>query len=438
MMDSQCISGKTDLAQLIRDHPWEMTTLGPMSGWSPVLCTMVNLVLSSPVATVLHWGPSLLAIYNDRYVSILGGKHPDALGMPASEIWSQEWALVGEDYEATFETGLPRVEEQALIPVESLGRFQDAYWNYVMTPISENGRIVGILKTCQNVTEEVMTRNALVESDDRFRLALSATDCIGTWDWHIQPDMVYSEERFAKIFGARPDLAPRGVPLGSFLDNIHREDRVAVEMAIVRALDSGNDYLAEYRLIQADGSVRWVEAKGRCIYTESGLPLRFPGIVFDITIRKERESLAPSGSANNSEGAGLSLTDGSSRSTKFEVGNSPRLRREEVVRRLDELLKGRSETGSEGSQIQHAEAVLALLAEGLLLEQHFAQAEAVPVGALADAAIAIQKELVGQRGPFLVTGGPDPDQRNAHLAHLLHAVWSLLGEAIRNLGITPA
>jgi hypothetical protein len=53
-----------------------------------------------------------------------------------------------------------------------------------------------------------------------------------------------------------------------------------------RAIETGGDYTAEYRVLLKNGSVRWLHARGRGQLKGSGSPSRFTGVVFDITERK--------------------------------------------------------------------------------------------------------------------------------------------------------
>jgi PAS domain S-box-containing protein len=109
---------------------------------------------------------------------------------------------------------------------------------------------------------------------------------IGTWDWDVPNNLVYANQGFAATYGVEPSLAASGVPIAEFTRNVHTDDRGHVEEAIAAALKSGADFSSEYRLVQADGSIRWVAARGRCIFAEDGTPLRFPGVTFDITEQK--------------------------------------------------------------------------------------------------------------------------------------------------------
>ncbi|MBL7466153.1 PAS domain-containing protein, partial [Escherichia coli] len=87
-------------------------------------------------------------------------------------------------------------------------------------------------------------------------------------------------------------LAGKGTPIAQFFVNVHPDDRARLEASIARTLDERMPFSAEYRLIQPDGTARWVSAQGRATFDEDGRPLRFPGVAFDITERKLAEEAA--------------------------------------------------------------------------------------------------------------------------------------------------
>jgi light-regulated signal transduction histidine kinase (bacteriophytochrome) len=100
---------------------------------------------------------------------------------------------------------------------------------------------------------------------------------------------VFTNARFASLYSVDPTRAVAGEPISSFIKAMHPDDRPQVNERIERALQTGEDYTAEYRLVQHDQSIRWVHARGRCHRNAQGLPLRFTGVVFDITERKQSE-----------------------------------------------------------------------------------------------------------------------------------------------------
>jgi diguanylate cyclase len=82
-----------------------------------------------------------------------------------------------------------------------------------------------------------------------------------------------------------------GYPASDFVDNavrtygsiIHPHDRPSVAEEIDRALEVGSPYALQYRVMHADGSVRWVSERGRAILGEQGERLWLDGVLLDVT-----------------------------------------------------------------------------------------------------------------------------------------------------------
>jgi PAS domain S-box-containing protein len=67
---------------------------------------------------------------------------------------------------------------------------------------------------------------------------------------------------------------------------LHPEDRGRVLEAIDDAMESKKPYVAEFRILWPDGTVRWVAARGKFYYSPDGEPERMVGMSVDITERK--------------------------------------------------------------------------------------------------------------------------------------------------------
>ncbi|MDO6413949.1 ATP-binding protein [Sphingomonas sp. BIUV-7] len=112
---------------------------------------------------------------------------------------------------------------------------------------------------------------------------------IGTWDWDIQADRVTADPPFADLYGVDRAVAREGAPIAEFMAHIHPADLPATGEAIEQALRTGGPFHAEYRLVRPDGRSRWVAAQGQVLLSPDGVPLRFPGVSFDIDARKTSE-----------------------------------------------------------------------------------------------------------------------------------------------------
>jgi len=81
--------GGGEMGALIRLRDWSDSDLGPISEWPQSLKTTVGILLHSPVAIVLLWGPDGIMIYNDAYAVFAGGRHPLLFGSKVREGWPE-------------------------------------------------------------------------------------------------------------------------------------------------------------------------------------------------------------------------------------------------------------------------------------------------------------------------------------------------------------
>lgn len=126
-------------------------------------------------------------------------------------------------------------------------------------------------------------------SNERIDLALNSGAVLGTWVWNVQNDVLTGDERLAKSFGANTDAVRHGTALSSFIQLVHPDDQDYLKQRIAEAVKVGGIYRAEYRVINSNGSWRWVEANGYCELDAHGSAIRFPGVLIDIDERKKAE-----------------------------------------------------------------------------------------------------------------------------------------------------
>jgi two-component sensor histidine kinase len=138
-------------------------------------------------------------------------------------------------------------------------------------------------------TQRILTERALAKTEERLSQALNASGMVGTFDWHVQSDIFFSDARLAEMFSVDPAKGDEGAPLAEYLAGIHPEDAERIANAVNLAVATGEKYVQEYRLLQKDGNTRWVEARGECLYGEDGKPVRFVGVVVDVTNQKNAQ-----------------------------------------------------------------------------------------------------------------------------------------------------
>ncbi len=120
-------------------------------------------------------------------------------------------------------------------------------------------------------------------SEDRMSMAAVSAN-IGLWHWDVASGDVWVMKSCQKILG----LPPRET-LDGFLFPVHPDDRPVVRRALETAISTGESFETEYRFILADGSIRWLSARGRAVPGASGGSAKLMGVIVDIDHRKKAE-----------------------------------------------------------------------------------------------------------------------------------------------------
>ncbi len=130
--------------------------------------------------------------------------------------------------------------------------------------------------------ERVRAEAALVQSERRLRLAIESAR-MGTWDWDLTTAQGTWSPRTAEIMGF--DSGENITPEMRYR-SIHPDDRDWVQAAVVRSLQSGEEFSTEYRVLRPDGETRWISSRGIVERDDTGRSVRTIGTVRDVTDRR--------------------------------------------------------------------------------------------------------------------------------------------------------
>jgi signal transduction histidine kinase len=146
------LSGGGELGALMRAMDWSRTALGPLERWPQALRTSVRILLTSRQPMFVWWGDELINLYNDAYKTIVGGKHPQALGQPASVVWREIWDQVGPRAKSAMTANEGTYDEALLLIMERHGYREETYYTFSYSPVpSDTGEAGGIL--CANTDD---------------------------------------------------------------------------------------------------------------------------------------------------------------------------------------------------------------------------------------------------------------------------------------------
>ena len=126
----------------------------------------------------------------------------------------------------------------------------------------------------------------LHDSVDKFDLAAHAAG-LAVWDWDIQNSQLVWDDRMYQLYGTRKENFAGAYEV--WLNGVHTEDKIRCEAETQLALRGEKEYDTEFRIVWADGTIRYLKAYAQVVRDADGKPLRMTGINYDITTQKQLE-----------------------------------------------------------------------------------------------------------------------------------------------------
>ena len=154
---------------------------------------------------------------------------------------------------------------------------------------NEQGQVIQWYGTSTDIDDRKQAEEALRQNEERLNLAIEGAG-MATWDVDmLSGQAVWSAGHFT-ILGYEP--VPSGeATMEMWRSRVHPDDLDRVMQAIELAKQEGCLYCPEHRIIRADnGQIRWLSVFGRFLYNEAGEAVRFVGIFFDTSDRKQVEA----------------------------------------------------------------------------------------------------------------------------------------------------
>jgi PAS domain S-box-containing protein len=142
-----------------------------------------------------------------------------------------------------------------------------------------------ILGLVINLRRRRLAERSLSQSEARLSLAAASANA-GLWSITADTGQVWATDKIRELFGFPPHVE---LHYKDVLRMIHPEDRERVHQTVQQAMQSGEELVIEYRVLRADGSVRWIASRGRLQPNAEGKPRRFMGVSVDVSERKQAE-----------------------------------------------------------------------------------------------------------------------------------------------------
>lgn len=148
-----------------------------------------------------------------------------------------------------------------------------------------NGKLRYIQGTYQDINDEMLNKIKLIESEERYRFALEASNDF-IWDWDMKSDQVYYSEQLATSLGYQKTKFDKDY----FLSLVHPDDEKNLLNQVENYFKKRDRFESEFRIKNASGKYLWFRTKGKALFDQSDEPFRMSGSFADITNIKSKES----------------------------------------------------------------------------------------------------------------------------------------------------
>jgi PAS domain S-box-containing protein len=125
----------------------------------------------------------------------------------------------------------------------------------------------------------------LRESEARLNLAATSAEA-GLWILEIASGHIWATAKARELYGFTPD---QELTFEDIILRVDSEDRERIRRRVEQATRKRVDFREEYRIIHPDGTIKWMDARGRPYLNQSGEPERLMGVSLDISERKQME-----------------------------------------------------------------------------------------------------------------------------------------------------
>lgn len=207
-----------EMARRIGAADWAHSPLGPAEAWPERLRTLVALMLDAVQPMFLTWGPQRIVLYNDGYATLLGRRHPEALGRSFAEVWPELADQVFPILDRAYAGEATAMSDIRLV-MHRHGYAEVAHFAFSYTPVRNgDGTVAGMFCACTETTAEVRAR--ALERAERERLRVLFSQAPGFMAVLRGPDHVFEivNDAYALLVGR--DRALVGCPVARALPEL--------------------------------------------------------------------------------------------------------------------------------------------------------------------------------------------------------------------------
>ncbi len=142
------------------------------------------------------------------------------------------------------------------------------------------GNLMAVVGVSEDVTEQRVLERRAEDLATRLALALEAGG-LGTWRWNMRTGETDWDAKVEQLFGL--ELGGFDGTYETYVSLLHPEDAPEVLATVQEAVEKKSSYVVDHRVVWPDGSVHWVQGRGRAVVDDDGEVIGTIGCVADVT-----------------------------------------------------------------------------------------------------------------------------------------------------------
>ena len=145
------------------------------------------------------------------------------------------------------------------------------------------------VQEAQELSEELESAQETLKKNTSAQLAeAQALARLGSWEWNITDNALQWSDEMYRLYGLEPGEEP--ITFERYQSLLHPDDREASREIIAQALESGDSFSFDHRVIRPDGVERIFHGRGKVIRNPAGHAVRMLGTGQDVTESRRAEA----------------------------------------------------------------------------------------------------------------------------------------------------
>ncbi len=240
----------------------------------------------------------ILVLNQDAYLTYVSPSSFHILGYIPPEMEGQQiLEFLHPDYHELVKHTINRslsAPFDTLPDVEFLLLGKDSQWRWfagTVTNLLDDMAVQGIVMNCHDISDRKRLQNELTNSLFYFQQLIDNVPAV-VYRYTLRPDgsdcYEYLSENIVKMYALPRQAVLEDISL--FWEMVHPSDRQRVREALKLSAENRTPLFIDYRLISADGKLKWIQEKSQPSYRDNG-EVVWDGVMLDITELKEQQEL---------------------------------------------------------------------------------------------------------------------------------------------------